>query len=200
MTYTLGDIDWHEFANDYELDEIPFAGENRALMTAETDVEIVFENRDTELYHEIFEGSGDNHLLFVYGEPEHVEDNDILSALHNGVHGQYGIGELVEVLKEDGIEPVAQADAEVFYANDVVVRANIDFDGSDHIFLAVTVTSRGDGYGGTLLRDGKEFDFDEFAREHGGKYAGFFYDIPRRVNEFSVRLPEADFEKYLKEA
>lgn len=88
----------------------------------------------------------------------------------------------------------------MFYANDVVARANIDFDGSDHIFLVVTVTSRGDDYGGTPLCDGKEFDFDEFAREHGGKYAGFFYDIPRHVNEFSVRLPEADFEKYLKEA
>lgn len=64
MTYTLGDFDWRRFARDYELDEIPFAGENPAFVTAETEVEIVFENRDTELYHEIFEGRGANHLLF----------------------------------------------------------------------------------------------------------------------------------------
>lgn len=199
MECTLGDFDWRRFARDYELNEIPFEGENPAFMTAETEVEIAFENCDTGLYHEIFEGSGENNLLVIYDEPESVEDSDILSALRNGVHGQYGIDELVEVLEEDGIEPVAWADASVFYANDVVALLNIEFDGSDHIFLSAKVKSRSDDYGGTVLQEGEEFDFDEFAREHGGKYAGFFYDLPRQIHEFSIRLPEADFEKYLKE-
>ena len=200
MTYTLGDVDWRQFANDYELSAIPFDGSDPTLTQADDAVEIAFENGDTELYYEIHEGSGYFHKVYVYGEPEGASDETI-SILNKDFHGRNDRRDVIETLEEQGVKPLAVLTESLFYENSMKTRLLIDFDGDDGIFLESETTSYSesrDNNNETILKGGRKFDFDEFARTHGGKYAGVLEPI---WDDWVLKnkLSTVRIEKYLKE-
>lgn len=81
------------------------------------------------------------------------------------------------------------------------VRSLLVLIGDDGIFLESETTSYSesrDNNNETILKGGRKFDFDEFARTHGGKYAGVLEPI---WDDWVLKnkLSTVRIEKYLKE-
>lgn len=204
MAYTLGDVDWRRFAYDYELEDVPFDGADPSLTHAEDELEIIFENGDTELYYEVQEGIGQDYTLAVYAEPG--EDSDELrNTLRQWFHGRYEMSGDVDYIKSEyGVEPVELAKEKLCYINNPGIWMEIEFDGDGGILLAARNEARGNYGGGgdnddAIFKDGRAFDFDEFARTHGGKYAGILEEVDDDW-VMKKQMPTVDIEKYLKEA
>lgn len=203
MTYTMGDVDWRRFAYDYELDEIPFEGVDPTLTQADDELEIILEYGNTELYYEVQEGIGQDYTLAVYAEPDEGSD-ELRNTLRQCFHGQYAMSGDVDYIKsEHGVGPVELVKEKLYYINTPGVWLEIEFDGDNGISLAARNEARGNYGGGgdnddAIFKDGREFDFDEFTRNHGGKYAG----VLEAVEDDWVlkkQLPTVEIEKYLKE-
>ena len=147
MTYTIGDVDWRRFAYDYELEDIPFDGADPSLTHAEDELEIIFENGDTELYYEVQEGIGQDYTLAVYAEPDEGSD-ELRNTLRQWFHGRYEMSEDVDYIKSEyGADPVELAKEKLCYINNPGIWMEIEFDGDGGILLAARNEARGN-YGG----------------------------------------------------